>query len=49
MAEADKDQIVLEKMDDPGQKLVLKNKVKLEEEKSVDVSTETEAEMQTES
>ena len=47
VAEADKDQIVLEKMDDPGQKLVLRNKVKLEEEKSVDVSTETE--VQTES
>ena len=38
LAEADKDQIVLEKRDDPGQKLVLKNEGKLEEEADTDTS-----------
>lgn len=49
VAEAGKDQIVLEKKDDSGQTLVLRDKVKLEEEAGADAPTETETEVQTES
>ena len=49
VTETDKDQIVLEKMDGSGQTLVLRDKVKLEEETGAEISSESETEVQTKS